>query len=283
METLRIGDNFTAFFHPELGANVGMVRTSEGTLLIDTTSSPPEIQALLAAAGVSPEDVRLVINTHFHSDHTWGNQLFTCPILAHRLCQERMRSALEGEWSSQELRAYLSELEKTDQVKAGEFRRVLDGLHINLPDQVFDDHYLGELGGVRYELIHLGGHTPDSSIVWLPDLGILYASDLIFQGRYPYIFDADIPTWVEALDQLLTYGAEVIIPGHGIRCGVAEIVTVRDYLQQTWELTTEHIRRGHSEVETIADPHYPVFPGEKYARLHRANISFMYKKLLKHT
>ncbi len=280
MEIMRIGELFTAFIRPKDGANVGLIHTSEGLILIDTAGSPGEIQVLLEAVGAHPEQGRLVINTHFHTDHTWGNRVFSCPILSHRLCQKRMKSDLQGEWSQEALQAELADLQHTDPVKAKAFRQVLEGLRIKVPDRVFDERFNGDLGGVKFEVIHVGGHTPDASIVWLPAERILYASDLIFQGRYPYIFDADIHRWVEVLGQLRTYEAQAIIPGHGTPCGEAEIATLRNYLRQTWELTAEHLRQGHSEEETIVDPSFPVFPGEKYERLHQANIRYIYQQII---
>ncbi len=281
MDIARIAPRFTAFIRPKEGANVGLIHTPQGLILIDTSSSPADIQALFTALGARAEEVRLVINTHSHSDHTWGNQVFACPILAHRLCQKLMKSALRRYWSPAALQAYLSTLEKTDLKKAREMHQVLETLQIKLPDQVFESHLQGELGGVNYELVHLGGHTPDCSIVWLPEEKILYASDLVFQGRYPYIFDADIPLWIEALDHLLEFDAKAVIPGHGVICGATEIRTIRSYLQHTWELTREHIQLGHGLKKTLAGDEFPVFPGEKYDLLHQANIRYMFRKLAK--
>ncbi len=280
MDILRIGSLVTVFIRPTEGANVGLIHTSHGMILIDTTSSPAEIQALLESVGASLAEVRLVINTHFHSDHTWGNQLFGCPILAHRLCQERMQTALDHEWSRKTLQSFVRSLRKREPQKADAFRQVLKSLHIKLPDTLFEHSLAGESGSVKYELLHLGGHTPDLSIVWLPDKKVLYASDLIFQGRYPYIFDADIPAWINALNRLLEFNAETIIPGHGVLCGEAEIKQLIDYLQRTWDLTEQHVRSGHSPKVAAADPSFPIFPGEKYERLHQANIRYIYNKLV---
>ncbi len=279
MEIIRINSHVTIFIRPDEGANVGLIHTPKGMIMIDTTSSPAEILALLEAVNAHVEEVRMVVNTHSHSDHTWGNQLFTCPILAHRFCQEQMRSSLKNEWSPEALQSYLSDLEKEDPIKAEEFRRTVKDLHITLPDRVFEGRFEGELGGLRYAIIHMGGHTPDSAIMWLPEKRVLFASDLIFQGRYPYIFDADIPAWIAALSRLREFEAEVIIPGHGVMCGESEIIALGDYLQQTWELTDKHIRLGHDADETSADPVFPYFAAGKYERLHQANIRYMYEKL----
>jgi cyclase len=280
MEIIRIDSLATAFIRPVEGVNAGLIHTPKGMILIDTTSSPAEIKALFEAVEARLEEVRLVINTHSHSDHTWGNQVFTCPILAQRLCLGRMQSSLKKEWSPKVLQSYLSDLEKTDLKKADDFRRTLKDLHITLPGKVFDERFKGELGGLSYEVIHLGGHTPDLSAVWLPDSRVLFASDLIFQGRYPYVFDADIPIWISRLNKLLEFDALAIVPGHGVMCGEAEIIALREYLRDTWDLTVEHIHQGHNLEETAADPAYPRFAEQKYERLHQANIRYMYKQLI---
>lgn len=279
MEIARIDALATAFIRPDEGANVGLIHTHQGMILIDTTSSPADIKVLLEAVDARPEEVRMVINTHSHSDHTWGNQLFDCPILAHRLCQERMQSSIKSDWSLEVLQSYIADMEKTDPTRAEGFRKVVKDLRITLPDQVFDDRLEGELGGLKYEVIHLGGHTPDLSVVWLPEKRLLFASDLIFQGRYPYIFDADIPVWIARLSRLLEFNAEVIIPGHGVRCGEAEIIAIRTYLHDTWELTQQHIHLGHNAGETSADPAFPQFAEKQFERLHQANIRYMYQQL----
>jgi cyclase len=281
MEIVRINPSATAFIRTVEGVNAGLLHTPAGLILIDTTSSPAEARSLLDAVGASVSDVSMVINTHSHSDHTWGNQVFSCPILAHRACQERMKAALTDEWSPKTLKRYLANLEKTDPGKAQEFGLVIRDLHITLPSLVFDGCYQGDSGGFLYEVIHLGGHTPDLSVVWLPESRVLFASDLIFQGRYPYIYDADVPAWIDRLDRLQEFDAAVIVPGHGVLCGQSEIVALRMYLQDTWELTAEHIHKGHSPYKTAADPAFPVFHENKYERLHKANIRYMYKQLLR--
>lgn len=281
MEIIKIDSHVTAFIRPDEGANVGLIHTPNGIILIDTTSSPGDIKALLDTLGAQAGDMHMVVNTHSHSDHTWGNQLFTCPILAHRLCQERMQSSLKSDWSPDVLQSFITDLKKTDHQKAEDFREVVKGLQIKLPDRVFEDRFEGELGGLKYEIIHMGGHTPDTSIVWLPEKRVLFASDLIFQGRYPYIFDADIPAWIDALSKLLEFKAEVIVPGHGVRCGEADIIGLREYLQHAWELTAQHIRMGHSVDETSADPVYLHFAEKQFERLHQANIRYMYRQQTK--
>jgi cyclase len=279
MQLFEVSPGVLACVRPDEGANVGLIRTVEGPVVVDTTSTPAEMQGILDAVGVAAGDVRLVINTHFHSDHVWGNQLFGCPILAHRLCREKMLAALANDWRPAAIAEWLDQLEKADPERARRFRPNLVGLRIMLPTETFDDRRSLALGGVRIEVIHLDSHTPDLSVVWLPEAHVLFASDLLFVGRYPYLFDADVPALIATLRRLPEFGGRVIVPGHGPLCGQAEVDALVGYLQATWDLTAEHLIQGHSADEAAADPRYPRYAEAQAERLHVANIKFMYERL----
>jgi cyclase len=278
MEIAEVSPGVTAFVRLDEGANIGLIRTADGVVVVDTTSSPPDMQKLLDAAGVSASEARLVINTHSHGDHTWGNQLFDCPILAHRLCRERMVANLAGPWSAEAIETSIAEGEKTDPDWARETREKLADLRITLPTEVFDGRHELEIGGIRLEVIHFGAHTPGSVVVWLPEAKVLFAGDLIFEGRYPYLGDADVPALISALKRLPEFGAQVIVPGHGILCGEVEIAALVDYLETAWALTADHLAQGYSEDEAVADPNYPRYAEGTTERL-RENIRVMYAQL----
>jgi cyclase len=148
-----------------------------------------------------------------------------------------------------------------------------------LPTEVFEDHYEVEVGDVCIELTHYGGHKVDASVVWLPQEKVLFAGDLIFEGRYPYILSSDVPRWVEVLDQLPSYGAEVILPGHGTICTEFEIAILKDYLTDTWQRTSDPIAQGHTLEETLADPDYLRDDTWLRENLYQPNIEFMYQQL----
>jgi len=278
MEILELGPGVIVFLRLDEGANIGLLRTDDGAVVVDTPSYPQDMQELLDAVGVSVPEVQLVINTHFHSDHTWGNQLFDCPILAHRLCRERMKANLDGEWSAEAIQAEIAKEEKVDPDWAREAREKLANLYITLPTQVFEKRREIAIGGVRIQVIHMGGHTPGSSVVWLPEARVLFAGDLIFEGRYPYLHDADVPALIAALKRLPKFDAQTVVPGHGALCGEAEIAALVDYLETTWTLTADHLAQGHSEAETVADPNYPHYAEEPVGR-REENIRLMYDQL----
>jgi cyclase len=248
-----------AFVRPAEGANIGLVHTDEGYVLIDTPTFPPDMRNLLNAAEITASDVRLVINTHYHADHTWSNQVFDCPILAHRLCRETMETKLKNEWSLAGIEEMLREYEKEDPGGGAETRAKLDNLTVRLPTEVIDERKAMQWEGVRLELIHVGGHTPGSVIVWLPNEKTLFASDLLFIGRYPYIDEANIPDLIEALKKLPDFGAKTIVPGHGPLCGSDEIIQLRNYLEGTWEWTKTQLRAGRSAEKCASDANSPQY------------------------
>ena len=251
MEKHEISNGVIAFVHPEGRSNCGMIYTTEGVVLVDTTARPKDIQAYMELVQITPRDVCQILLTHSHSDHTSGIPLFECPVLAHKLTWQRI------------------------------IKRGTERAKKQIPTQVFEDRIDLEIGGVKLEMIHIGGHTPGSSVVWLPDVGVLFAGDLIFEGRYPFLATANVADLMNALRWLLGLEARIIVPGHGALCGKDEIIHQLEYFEATWELTAEHIRLGHSLEQAVSDPEYPIYSELGYERLHPWNIKVITQQLCK--
>lgn len=251
MEMHQVAAGVIAFLHPEGRSSCGLIHTTAGVVLVDTTARPVDIQACLDLAQVTPDEVCMVLITHSHSDHTSGIPFFECPILAHKLTRQRIR------------------------------KRGTERARNQVPTDTFEERRELEIGGVKLEMIHLGGHTPGSSVVWLPDERILFAGDLIFQGRYPFLATANVEKLMGALRWLPSLGARVIVPGHGVLCGNEELLRQLAYIEATWERTAEHIAQGHSLEETINDPDYPRYSALGYEKLHPWNIKVIYQQLKK--
>lgn len=251
MEMFNITPGVMAFVHPGGRSSCGMIRTLNGIILVDTTARPVDIQACLELAGATPGDVCQVLITHSHSDHTSGIPLFDCPVLAHKLTQQRIR-------------------------KRGSKRA-----KTQIPTDTFEIRRDFELGGVKIEMIHVGGHTPGSSVVWLPNERILFAGDLIFEGRYPFLATANVGELMGALRWLLTLQARDIVPGHGVLCNNEEVRRQLVYIENTWDLTAEHIALGHNLDQIITDPNYPRYSELGYEKLHPWNIRVIFQQLKK--
>ena len=251
MEMHEVSPGVRVFVHPEGRSNCGMIFTTDGVVLVDTTARPVDIQAYLALAGISPADVCLVLLTHSHSDHTSGIPLFDCPVLAHRLTRQRIG------------------------------KRGTERAKKQMPTEIFEKRRDIDIGGVRVEVIHVGGHTPGSSVVWLPETRVLFVGDLIFEGRYPFLATANVPNLIEALRWIPSFGAQVIVPGHGLLCGNEEASSQLAYIESTWARTAEHIALGHSVEEAVNDPDYPRCAELGFEQLHPWNIKVIHRQLKK--
>jgi cyclase len=190
-----------------------------------------------------------------------------------------MESNLAGPWRAAEIDAAIAERGRSEPEWERAAREKWADLQITLPTEVFEKRRDLTIGRVRLEVIHVDAHSPDSAIVWLPEEGALFAGDLIFQGCYPYLGDADVRAWIEVLERFQEMDAAVIIPGHGRLCGEPEVQLLIDYLAATWERTAEHLAQGRSADEAAADGGYPRYAEEGAERFHEANIRLMFAQL----
>lgn len=204
-------------------SNAAFVVTREGVLVLDALGSPALAQALLdEIRRITPLPVRYLVVTHYHADHIYGLQVFKAAgaqIIAQREGQVYLHSetaALRLQASREELFPWIDE--KTVLVPAD---RWLAG-----PTTL-------RLGGLDFLLQPAGpAHTPEDLVVYVPQLKVLLAGDLVFRGRVPFVGQADSGKWIGALDKLLGFDTTVIIPGHGPVSNTAreDLQMTRDYL-----------------------------------------------------
>ena len=123
------------------------------------------------------------------------------------------------------------------------------GTRLVLPDEVFTDRKIIELGGTRIELLHLGpAHSPGDISVWLPQKKLVIAGDIAFHQRLLPVFEhTDTGVWVETWDKFMALGAQTVIPGHGTPTDMAEVTKyTRDYLVHMRTKIGELIENGGS-------------------------------------
>lgn len=204
-------------------SNAGFVVTPAGVVVIDALGSPALATRLIAEIRkVTPQPVTHVIVTHYHADHIYGLQAFKAQgarIVAHRAARAYMTSEtarLRLETSRQELAPWIDA--QTRLVEA---------------DEWIDKDKELVVGGVRFQLKHVGpSHTLEDLAIYLPSEKVLFAGDLVFRSRIPYVGQADSRHWIVALDDLLAFDTAVIVPGHGPLSSEArkDMQLTRDYL-----------------------------------------------------
>ena len=204
-------------------SNAGFIVTTKGVVVIDALGSPALAERLLAEIRkVTPQKVTHVIVTHYHADHVYGLQVFEqagAKIIAHQAGREYLHAdtaRLRLQASREELAPWIDD--KTRLVAATEW---------------IDSRRELALGDTQLVLQPVGpAHTPEDLAVYLPGRKVLYAGDLVFRSRIPFVGQADSRNWIVSLDKLLAFDTSVIIPGHGPVSTEArkDMQLTRDYL-----------------------------------------------------
>lgn len=205
-------------------SNAGVVIAPEGVVVIDALGSPALAKRLIQEIGkITTKPIQYVIVTHFHADHVYGLQVFK-DLGAKVIAQEEGKLYLTSETAK--LRLEVSREELAPWVDAN---TRLEGADI----WVINDEQM-MLSGWQFDLLKVGpAHTPDDLSVYVPALNVLFAGDLMFQGRIPFVGNADSAGWIKSLDRLLTLEPKVVVPGHGPHSTnpAQDLQFTRDYLQ----------------------------------------------------
>ena len=264
---------FTSALYAQVTASV--IVTSDGVILVDTLPLPIEAREVAAfAERVSPAGARYVILTHYHADHTYGAYLYPhAEVVAHAHCRtlldKRGRSALKA---------------------AQQQQPELNEVSIRLPDVTFENGEMGIcLGGKLLRILHLPGHTQDSTAVYLEDGRILFAADTVMP--VPSVTDGDIDAFRASLQRLLELQIENLVQGHGeiiLRGEIKEIIQRNiDYLDQIEEKVAQAVRQGtagrealkHDSIESCGLSRIPL--NGLVQQIHVANLLTLYDRMAK--
>lgn len=205
-----------------LNANLGLVLTAEGAVLIDSGATfQGARQVHEAIRRVTPLPVRWVINTG-GQDHRWlGNGYFLAQgaeVLAHAAGQADMANR-GGE--------QLAALKQVVGPKADGTVPTFPSRWLQGPDASL------ALGGVRFEFKHRGGaHTPGEMLVWLPQQRVLFSGDVVYVDRMLGVLPvSNTRAWLDTFDEIERLAPERIVPGHGRVSDLARArADTRDYL-----------------------------------------------------
>ncbi|HEY3684538.1 MAG TPA: MBL fold metallo-hydrolase [Streptosporangiaceae bacterium] len=180
--------------------NTGFLTGRRGVIAIDAAATEARTRALLdTIAGVTDQPVRTLVNTHHHGDHTYGNHLFAgATIVGH----ERTREAVLA--AGPPAPPYWTPVDWGEVEVAPPFLTYADRVTLYRDDLRVECRYVGS-----------AAHTTNDSIVWIPDLDVLFCGDLLFNGGTPFLLMGSIDGAIDALEALYDYPAQTIVPGHG--------------------------------------------------------------------
>jgi glyoxylase-like metal-dependent hydrolase (beta-lactamase superfamily II) len=208
---VEIGDRVFVRRYAFFDQNIVVVLDGPEALLVDTRSThrqAAEIVEDLRALG-GPR-VAVVVNTHGHYDHAFGNHVFR-PAVAWGHERSVVMLGRDGE------------RRRRDAIAENPGLAVdLAAVQLDPPEHVFDVRATVAIGARAVELVHLGrGHTDNDIVVRVPDADVLCAGDLVENGAPPYFGDGFPMDWPATVAALLGLTGErtVVVPGHGDHAG----------------------------------------------------------------
>lgn len=237
IKTEQVTDNIYVLFGS--GGNIGVYKGKEQTLMIDDQFAPLSEKILAAVQAISDKPIQYLINTHWHGDHTGGNENIAkhgATIVAHTNVHTRM----------------------SEEQKRPFGRTTAAAPEIARPKITFSDEMTFRIDDEQIMLIHVdNAHTDGDAWVYFVQSNVLHMGDTYFQGRFPYIdlgSGGSVMGVLEALNKALVLVDEEtkIIPGHGQLSNREELRTYRNMVGKLHERVRLAIEAGQSLEEIKA-------------------------------
>ena len=225
------------------GANVGAICTEEGLVLVDSPMLPRDAYTWKEQIARHSDDPAIfLINTDYHFDHIMTDCLLCDRVIAHSLAEPAFL-AQNGEVFEQMVEAFFPDTNQED-------RKEIRKLQSIPPSITFSENLILNMGSRRIELTRMGGHTPATSVVFLPDDGILFSGDVHVHDRHPFPGDGNLLEWIEALERIEGMDVSTIVPGHGEPCGLESVARLKEFFGTMEARVLELIRKGCDRDET---------------------------------
>lgn len=222
------------------GGNIGVFSGPDGKLMIDAGIDVSESKIKISLGKISPTPLKYLVNTHWHFDHTSGN-----------------------EWLNKEGAVLVSHINTkknlSKEIRVKEWNHTFSPAPKRArPAQTFESIHTIEFNNVPVRLEYFGNaHTDGDISVHFGNADILFLGDLWWNGYYPFI-DADtggnIKGLIAAIDGNLKLASSstIIIPGHGPRGNKSQLEAYRDMLEAVSEKVENIKKQGKTLAETIA-------------------------------
>lgn len=220
------------------GGNIGVSVGDDGIVIVDDQYAPlaPKIEAALKT--ITDKPVRFVVNTHYHGDHTGGNEHFgkTAPIVAHENVRKRLASGV---------------------TRGG--RTTPPAPKGALPVLTFNESVTIHLNGEDLRAVHMPhGHTDGDSVIWFTKSNVVHMGDDYFNGFFPFVDQENggsVRGLLANLDKVLGMlpADAKVIPGHGPLSDKAGLTKFRDVVRDTLAAVEKGVAAGKTAEQLKSD------------------------------
>ncbi|MFA7761437.1 MBL fold metallo-hydrolase [Streptomyces sp. NPDC048723] len=258
----EVADGVFAYVQPDGGwcvNNAGLIVSGKASVLVDTAATEARSRRLreqvLAEGRSAPS---MLVNTHSHGDHTFGNYLFPeATVYAHVEARREMQHAglhLTQMWPDV----------------------VWGDIEVALPQVTYRDGMTLHVGDLAVELLHPGpAHTVNDTVVWVPEHRVLFTGDIVMSGVTPFCPLGSITGSLKAIGQLRSLDPVTVVTGHGPVAGPEVLDVAEAYLRWVQGLAEEGVRAGLAPKDVAREADLSEFagllePSRLIPNLHRA-------------
>ena len=282
-------------------SNSGVIILDSGVLVFDTHYTMEAGEALLEKiTAISAKPVRYIVNSHFHPDHTHGNQAFQTvrqiigstntrrdmlakdlPALnqTQAIVQSHVEQLSKDLSTEHDARAQAALRAQLNERQA--FMRRMSAIRILAPYMTFDDDMTIVDGDRSLQLLYLGkAHTDDDIVLYLPQEKIAFLGDIFFHDAIPNVEDASILEWMKTLLEVLKLDARTFVPGHGSVGARTDVVGFLNYFEDLKALVEPAVTHGESLEQLLGEMRLPVkYSSYNFQKFFPANVQKMYAEI----
>jgi cyclase len=280
--------------------NAGIVDLGDRTLVYDTFFTPQAAEDLRAAAeALTGRPVDVVINSHYHNDHIWGNQVFSpdtdiiSTLDTHRLIVETRghddydQFFENAEASLESTRAAFQTAEDEEERRQTAVwidynQSLVDAkpiLHVRAPNVTFVEHLVFHGTERSAELIpYAQGHSANDVVLFLPQDRIAFMADLLFVDYHPWVGAGDPGNLRRILEDVSQLAPKLLVPGHGPVGTAHSLGVMGQYINILDGLVSKMIEGGEAEERIDEIPIPAPFGNWLFAAFFPLNLHFMYQR-----
>ncbi|MDG6902240.1 MAG: MBL fold metallo-hydrolase [Nitrososphaerota archaeon] len=273
--------------------NAGVIDLGDAVVVFDTFVNQSAASDLKgAAAAIAGKPTAFVMNSHFHSDHVKGNQVFEgATIISTTRTREVMSKSRDRYASSvdvvrkevqSDLDSWRAKPEDPDSVLFRAYDEAhlegLSTLRYTLPDVTFDSTFVLHGSKRLAEAItYGGGHTVSDAFLYLPEDRVAFMGDLLFVASHPYLADGDIRELLRILDRVKSLDLKVLVPGHGPIGTAGDIDMLIAYIDAVQKLAGETKPTAGGAAQALKPLGGP-FEKWKWRAFQKDNFEFVSQK-----